>query len=103
MTDLSSLVSLPLVVALVTTSVAALRKRVPAIDGWWVLLVAALFSVAYSALAITPWVSGAWVEAITTALMGWVSAVGGVSVVQQLLAIVRPERPIEIKVDSNGT
>lgn len=63
--------------AVVIPSVEALRKQVPAIDGWKVLLAALLFSLAFAGVAAKPADLAGWADLSGIALLATVLAVGG--------------------------
>jgi hypothetical protein len=59
-------------IALVVASVAALRARVPRLDGWLVLPVAAIVT----ALVVLATGSGPWVEQLKRGVLTWIGAIG---------------------------
>jgi hypothetical protein len=57
--------------------VQAIRTQVPSIDGWRVLVVSAIVSIAMGALFLPALTSAAALEAGRVAVLAWLLAVGG--------------------------
>lgn len=77
------------VAAIVVAIVAAVKARVPALDGWRVLVVAGGIALALVAVLMRPaTVAGVW-DALGTAIVAWTIAVGGDSWVSRLASKAR--------------
>ena len=70
--------------AIIVAAVEAIRKQVPALDGWRVLLVAAIASLVLSALFMTSATADALLDAARISVLAWVIAVGGNAWVSRL-------------------
>jgi hypothetical protein len=77
-------------VLLAATIVAIVRKAAPAVDGAWVLLVAAGAAIGAALMQHAP----DWKAVGINAIVAWIGAVGGVSLVQRLIdRATWPEAP----------
>jgi len=63
--------------AVVAAAVEAIRSRVPAIDGWKVLLIAGLAAILLGALSVEDGTQADLIAAGRLTAMSWIVAIGG--------------------------
>lgn len=62
---------------IVIATVEAIRSRIPSIDGWRVLVVAAVASLILGAIMLTGYGADMILEGVRVSLFAWLIAVGG--------------------------
>ena len=74
-----------IVAAITVATVEGVRKRVPAIDGWWVILVSMIVSTSITMLVMHPTTVSGACESGTVALLAVCIAVGGDSWIAKMV------------------